>query len=181
MDMLVLTNSYYDSMKKWKRERKSIYEMPTPPTTEELRSNFSSLTKYKMMTDEIIFKSCSFKALFGQQAPIELRAKFKVIKVPNSLMTDNEIKTKVVELIDKYFDISEWDMGETFYFTELAAYIHKEMAGVIGTVILVPEHPESWFGSLFEVKVGQNELLMSTAQVSDILIVDSLTQNNMRA
>lgn len=180
MDMIILTKTYYDEVLKWKKEGKTLAEFPEAPTTEELRTTFSDFSKYKMMSDEIIYNSSSFKVIFGSQAPIELRAKFKVIKVPTSIMTDNEIKTKTVELINEFFDISNWDFGETFYFTELAAYIHKGLAGIVGTVILVPESGESQFGNLFEVRVGANEILLPTAKATDIIIVDTLTELNMR-
>lgn len=180
MDMIILTKTYYDEVTKWKKDNLGMDKFPAPPTTEELRANFSGLKKYKMMTDEIIFSSSSFKVIFGEQAPVELRAKFKIIKVPTTIMTDNEIKTKVVELIDEYFDINNWEFGETFYFTELAAYIHKGLVGIVASVILVPDSQESQFGNLFEVRVGSNELLIPTVKATDIIIVDTLTELNMR-
>lgn len=180
MDMILLTQTYYDEVIKWKVSNNALKQFPIAPTTEELRANFSDLDSYKMMSDEIIFGSSSFKVLFGQQAKPELRAKFKVVKVPSTTYTNNEIKSKVIELVDAYFNVSNWDFGETFYFTELAAYIHKNMAGTIGSVVLVPESLESQFGNLFQVKSTPNELFLSTAQVSDVTIVDTLTENNMR-
>ena len=180
MDMILLTQIYYDEVSKWKTDGGTLRQFPVAPTTEELRANFSDLDNYKMMSDEIVFGSSSFKVLFGQQAKPELRAKFNVVKVPSTTLTNNEIKSKVVELIDDYFDVDNWDFGETFYFTELAAYIHKNMAGIIGSIVLVPESLESQFGNLFQVKSAPNELFLSTAQVSDVAIVNTLTENNMR-
>jgi hypothetical protein len=180
MDMILLTQTYYDEVNKWKTDGDSLKKFPVAPTTEELRANFSDLDNYKMMSDEIIFGSSSFKVIFGQQAKPELRAKFKVVKVPSTTLTNNEIRSRVVELIDDFFNVENWDFGETFYFTELAAYIHKNMAGIIGSIVLVPESLESQFGNLFQVKSTPNELFLSKAQVSDIIIVDTLTENNMR-
>ncbi len=180
MDMIVLTQTYNDDVQQWKIDGKTLKEFPTPPTTEELRANFSDLDDFKMMSDEIVFGPSEFKVIFGQQAKPELRAKFKVVKVPSTALTNNEIKSRIVELVDEFFMITNWDFGETFYFTELAAYIHTNMAGIVGSVVLVPESKESQFGNLFQVKAESNELFISTAQVNDIIIVDTLTETNMR-
>ena len=32
--------------------------------------------------------------------------------------------TQVIEAVNEYFDVANWDFGETFYYTELSAYIH---------------------------------------------------------
>lgn len=180
MDMVLLTQNYNDEVLKWKVDGLPVKDFPVPPSTDELKANFNELDDFKMMSDEIIFGSSSFKIIFGQQAKPELRAKFKVIKVPSTTLTNNEVKSRVVELIDEYFSVDNWDFGETFYFTELAAFIHKNTAGIVGSVILVPESLESQFGNLFQVNTTPNELFISTAQVSDIIIVDTLTENNMR-
>jgi hypothetical protein len=113
IDIIALTEEYFTEVTIWKngtrRER-----FPVPPTTESLRTKFAGLNTFKSISDELIFNSCNFKILFGSGAIDELRAKFKVIKIPSSSISDNELKTRVVQAIDRYFDISNWDFGEKF-------------------------------------------------------------------
>ena len=79
-----------------------------------------------------------------------------------------------------YFDVSNWDFGESFYYTELAAYIHQQLSSIIASVIVVPIKSESQFGDLFQIKTEPNELFLSTARVQNVEIVESLTDINMR-
>ena len=180
MDMIILTNTYYSDVLLWRDQGLSISEFPVEPTTESLRVSFSDFDDFKMMSDEIIYNPASFKVIFGQQADAELQATFNVVKVPTTLFTDSEIKTRVVQAIYTFFDIQNWDFGETFYFTELAAYIHQELSGIIGSVIIVPSYSESQFGDLFELKIQPNQLFMPTTTAADIEIVNNLTETNMR-
>jgi hypothetical protein len=101
--------------------------------------------------------------------------------VPGVNFTDNDIKAKVIVAINNFFDISLWDFGETFYFTELAAYVHNELIGVISSFVIVPESSTSVFGSLFQITPLTDELFIPDATVIDIDIVTSITQANIKA
>ncbi len=90
------------------------------------------------------------------------------------------MKTQVVAAIDTYFDIRNWDFGETFFYTELAAFIHQQLSTIISTVVIVPNNANSQFGNLFEIVAGPTELFMSTATVNNIQIVANLTDQNLR-
>jgi hypothetical protein len=180
VDMIVITDSYYTSMTDWKNTNGSIANIPTPPTTEELRIQFQDLDQYKMVSDSMIWNSGTFKILFGPQAPTELQATFKVVKSSSTNISDNEIKTKVISAIDAYFDIRNWDFGERFFYTELAAFIHQQLSTIIGTVVIVPNNAESQFGNLFEIVAGPTQVFMSTANVNNVAIVSNLTNQNLR-
>lgn len=180
IDTIIMTSAYYDEIKVWKNENKSKDLIPLPPTTEELRVQFSDLTKYKSISDEMIFNSGKFKVLFGEQADPELRATFKAIKIPSSSMSDSELKTLIIQSVDTYFDISNWDFGERFYYTELAAFVHTQLSKYLSSVVIVPNQDESQFGNLFEIAANPNELFLSTASVSDVDIVTNLTETNLR-
>lgn len=180
IDMYILTSAYYSSVQLWKAEDGDLEEFPEAPTTEDLRVQFGDLSEFKMLSDQIIFNSAQFRILFGRQAASELRAKFKVVKLPSTFVSDSEIKSKVIEAIDQFFDIANWDFGESFFYTELAAYIHQQLATIISSVVIVPDDQESQFGDLFQIRAEPTELFLSTASVSDIEIVDSLTDANMR-
>jgi hypothetical protein len=180
IDMIVITNNYYRDMLIWKNSNGSIISVPTPPTTEELRVQFQDLNQYKMLSDSMIWNSGRFKLLFGPQAENELQATFKVVKAPTTNISDNEVKTRVIQAIDTYFDIRNWDFGEKFFYTELAAFIHQQLARIISSVVIVPNSANSQFGNLFEIVATPNELFMSTATVNNVQIVANYTNQNLR-
>jgi len=179
IDMVVLVDSYYQQMLIWKSQNGSLATMPVPPTTEELRTNFSNLDNYKMVSDAMIWNSGTFKILFGSQAAPELQASFLVVKAPGTNVSDNVVKTQVIQAIDAYFAIQNWDFGETFYYTELAAYIHQQLSTIIGSVVITPTNASSTFGNLFEIVAGPTELFLSTASVANVQIVNNLTMSNL--
>lgn len=180
IDMVVITNSYYNDMIIWKNNNGTLLSLPTPPTTEELRVQFQNLDQYKMISDSMVWNSGEFKLLFGPQAANELQATFKVVKAPSTNISDNEVKTKVVQAIDIYFDIRNWDFGEKFFYTELAAFIHQQLSKIISSVVIVPDNANSQFGNLFEIVAGPTQLFMSTATVNNVAIVANLTDQNLR-
>jgi len=180
IDMIVITDSFYRDMTIWKNNNGSTITIPAAPTTEELRIQFQDLNQYKMISDSMVWNSGSFKILFGTQAAAELQATFKVVKAPSTNISDNEIKTKVISAIDTYFDIRNWDFGEKFFYTELAAFIHQQLTATISTVVIVPNNSSSQFGNLFEIVASPTELFMSTATVNNVQIVANLTDQNMR-
>jgi hypothetical protein len=180
IDMIVITNTYNTDMTNWKNSNGSISTIPVKPTTEELRIQFQNLDQYKMVSDSMIWNSGEFKLLFGTQAAPELQAMFKVVKAPSTSISDNEIKTQVIQAIDIYFDIRNWDFGEKFFYTELAAFIHQQLSRTISSVVIVPTNASSQFGNLFEIVASPNQLFMSTATVNNVSIVSNLTDQNMR-
>ena len=98
--------------------------------------------------------------MFGTNAQPQLKARFRVIKLKNTNITDNDIKSKVIDTINEYFEVSNWDFGETFYFTELAAYVHQQLSGVISSFVIVPQGADSVFGDLFEIKPSSSEMFI---------------------
>ncbi len=180
IDMIVITNSYYADVTNWKNNNGSNATLPVKPTTEELRIQFQNLDQYKMVSDSMIWNSGEFKVLFGPQAEPELQAIFKVVKAPSTSVSDNEIKTRVVQAVDIYFDIRNWDFGEKFFYTELAAFIHQQLSMLISSVVIVPSNATSQFGNLFEIVASPTQLFMSTATVNNVQIVSNLTDQNLR-
>lgn len=180
IDMIVITDSYYRDAIIWKNSAGSAATFPSAPTTEELRIQFQDLNQYKMISDSIIWNSGTFKLLFGSQAESELQATFKVVKSPTTSVSDNEVKTKVIQAIDTYFDIRNWDFGEKFFYTELAAFIHQQLSKVISSVVIVPTNADSQFGNLFEIISNPTQLFISTATVNNVQIIANLTDQNLR-
>ena len=179
IDMLVITNTYYTDMINWASGNGTLATMPEPPTTEDLRNLFQNLNQYKMISDSMIWNSGTFKILFGPQADTSLQATFKVVKSPTTKLSDNEVKVQVVTAINQYFDIRNWDFGENFFYTELAAFIHQQLAGMISSVVIVPANSNSVFGNLFEIVANPNELFFSTATVNNVQLITSLSTQNL--
>jgi hypothetical protein len=180
IDMVVITNSYYTDVVNWKNGNGSLIEFPVAPTTEDLRVQFQNLDQYKMVSDAMVWNSGTFKILFGNQSAPELQATFKVVKSASTNISDNEVKTMVITAIDQFFDIRNWDFGEKFFYTELAAFVHQQLSKIISSIVIVPNNANSLFGNLFEIVAGPTELFVSTAKVTDVQIVANLTDANLR-
>jgi hypothetical protein len=180
IDIFVLTTEYDFLTRQWIASGAILADLPLPPTELDLRIAFSEFNNYKMFSDEIVWRPAQYKFLFGEGSEPALRAQFKVVALPNSPYSDGEIKSRVIRAINDYFDVSRWNFGETFYYTALAAYIHIQLAAVIGSVVLVPLDESSSFGDGFEVSSLSDEIFISTAQVSDIIIIGSNTPSNLR-
>ena len=181
IDVFVLTRNYDTEYRSWLGDQRGALSQPYPPTISELNQSFNQNITKKAMSDTIIYRPVAYKVLFGSKAQSEFQAKFRIIKIPGVTLTDNEIKNRVVDAITDFFDIANWDFGETFYFTELAAYVHKETSGVLSSFVIVPEGASSVFGDLFEVTPMSNELFIPDVNVNDIDIIENITNTNIRA
>ena len=140
----------------------------------------SNLNSYKAIGDQLIYTPAKFKLLFGTSANETLQSKFKVVKAVGATMTDNEIKARILASINTFFDITNWNFGESFYYTELSAYIHNQLSTQISSVVIVGSDAESKFGDLFEIVSASNELFYSTATVENIEIVNAYTDQNLK-
>jgi hypothetical protein len=181
IDMYVLTKAYSNAYTKYIQDNTGTVVTPVTSTTSELNTQFSNLLDYKMLSDEIIFHPVKYKPLFGTRALTSLQSSFKIVKNVNSTITDTEIKTRTIQAINDYFDQNNWDFGETFYFTELAAYIHNQLTPYIATVLIVPKGTNQNFGSLFEIQSNSDEIFISDAKVEDVEIIDAVTASKIRA
>lgn len=181
MDMYILTSDYYNQVLEWNNSQPQQL-FPVPPTSFDLEQQFSKLQNYKMISDELIFKPAKFKLLFGTGSIAQLQASFKVVRAAQTNVTDNEIKQNVIAAINNFFDVTKnrFDFGETFYFTELSAYIHQQLATMISSVVIVPTYGPSSFGDLFQVRCDVDELFFSTATVANVQIINAITNTSIR-
>ena len=179
IDVFALTTAYDTEYKNWLLG--TVPSMPLPPTSYELGQLFSSIGEKKAMSDTVVYKPVRYKCLFGTNAENALKARFRVIKLVGSNITDTDLKNKTVEAIKEFFDSSNWDFGETFYFTELAAYVHKKLAGVLSSFVIVPQGSGSVFGDMFEFTPNSDELIIPDVSVNDIDIIQNITDENIRA
>ena len=160
----------------------TVTNKPRPPSNDELfRSYSSEINKIKSISDEIIYHPAKYKILFGDKAAPDLQVKFKIVKNSSMVINDNELKSDIIESINKFFDIENWDFGETFYFQELSAYIMNQLSPKLVTILIVPRQTTQSFGSLFEIKSEPDEIFASAAKVSDIETIDQLTATNLQA
>lgn len=178
IDMYILTKNYEENYKSWLLND-SVFEEPTAPSSEELRLEYQDLNNYKSISDTIIFNSAKFKPLFGEKAEPNLRASFKVIKNPSINLSDNEIKSQVLRLLNIFFDTANWNFGDTFYFTELATYIQQNMAPNITSILIVPKSKNQIYGSLQQISSNSDEILISAATIDNIEIISSITASQI--
>lgn len=176
IDMYILTNTYYNSVITWVNAG-AIGQFPPPPSSFELGQQFAQLQNYKMLSDELIFQPAKFKVLFGNGADPELQSTFLVVQTVGSTITPNEIAQQVISTINNFFDITKnrFDFGEDFYFTELSAYVHQQLATMISTFVILPTYGASQFGDLFYVRCAADELFLSTATVQNVQVIPYLT------
>ena len=110
-----------------------------------------------------------------------MQATFKVVKNQSTLVSDSEIKERVVAAINAYFAIENWDFGDSFFFSELAAYLYSTLSPDVLSVVIVPKLKTSNFGSLFQIQSQRDEILISAATVNDIEVIDVITANSLQA
>lgn len=177
-DSFILTRGYYTSVMDFIRGVTDI--MPNEPTPFELRTSYGYLLKNKMLSDTVVLHSGKIKLLFGQRADQRLRAKFRVIKSTGATFSDERIKQEIINVIDVFFDVQNWDFGDKFYATELISLIHQRLANQISSVVIVPMYSVNSFGALFTIDSGFDEILQSSATVDDVEIVDALTPATLR-
>ena len=181
IELVILDKTFYTNVQNWFSSGKARSLFPAEPTSQEIKTSVGELEKYKSISDQLIYTSAKFKLLFGPTADEQNQAIFRVIKIPGTSYTDNEIKTEIINAVNDYFAISNWDFGDTFYYSELAAYIHTRLSSKISSVVIVPKDAEAKFGDLFQIKAASNELFFNTATVNQVEIVSGLTGVNLRS
>ena len=95
------------------------------------------------------------------------------------MMSDNDVKSSVVNAINTYFDINNWDFGETFYFSELSAYLHQALTPTISSIVVVPSNPNVGFGNLYQINAEPYEIIISAATVENVEIITSITASQL--
>lgn len=152
---------------------------PLAPTSQSLEQSFGgSLENLKTISDEIIFQPVKYKVLFGAKADINLQAVFKAVRNPAIPISDNEIKANILDAINQFFALENWDFGQTFNFSELSTYVMNLLTPNIVNFVIVPRANN--FGSLYEVSCLSNEIFISGATTDDIQIIDAITASQLR-
>lgn len=178
VDMFVVTSGYYTELRGWLRG--DTTDRPVPPTSLELRTSFAQLLEARMMSDAVVVHPGSFKILFGKNADSILKGSFKIIPSVNGRLTSNELKVQIVDVVRNFFDVDNWEFGETFYFSELSAAIHSSLPGELDSVVLVPESDSSVFGDMFELVPQEDELFIPDITVDNIEIIEHLSAKTLK-
>ena len=179
IDLFVLTSDYDTAYRQWIQDVTGRLTEPRAPTSTELANEYGSLNDSKVVTDTLIFNTAKFKPLFGAKADLNLQATFKVVKNANLNISDSDIKSSVIAAINEYFSSENWDFGETFYFSELSAYLHRVLSPNVASIVLVPKNNNISFGALYQVNADASELIISAATVEDVEIINSITATQL--
>jgi len=180
IDLYVVTQAYYTAYQNWIKDTTGTVSEPDVPTIDALSTEYQNLNEYKMLSDNIILNSVVFKPLFGPKAAKTLQATIKVIRAQNSTASNSEIQSSVLAAMNEYFSIDKWSFGDTFYFSELAAYLHRYLGTIISSVVLVPLDTQKYFGDMYEVRAEPSEIFVNGATIDNIIVIDALTSTNLR-
>ena len=180
IDIYLLTKNYDTKFRQWLSG--ASIARPLPPSSSEIYDLVSpSLNLIKTISDEIIYHPASYKILFGASASPDLQASFKVIKNLSQVVSDNDIKTRIVAALEEFFALENWDFGDTFYFSELSTYVMSQLSPDISSFVIVPRLNGLGFGSLFEIKSASDELFVNGASVDDIEITTGITSSSIKS
>jgi hypothetical protein len=175
IDLYLVTQAYYTEYTNWIQDSTGTIVKPNVPTINELQQAYGNLDEYKMLTDSVIPNSVRFVPLFGTKAPTQLQGTVKVIKSQSTNASDSEIRSAVLSAMNSYFNINNWGFGDTFYFSELSAYLHAQLGDLVSSVVLVPNDPTMSFGDLYEIKSAPFEIFVNGATANDVLVIAALT------
>jgi hypothetical protein len=180
IDVFLLTRSYDEAFRIYLSG--GTTSEPEAPTSDSLRVTFGTkLNAIKSISDEIIYHPVKYKILFGSEAEAKLQAQFKIVKNPTQTINDNNLKVRIVNAINDFFDINNWDFGDRFYLSELTTYILNSVAPDVSNLVIIPRQTGQSFGSLFEIQSAPDEILVSGASVDDIEIVSAITASEVNA
>jgi hypothetical protein len=180
IDLYLVTQAYYTEYTNWIVDTTNTIPEPVRPSITELSTEYSGVNNYKMMSDAVIMNSVVFKPLFGPKAVPALRATIKVIKSSSTNASDSEIRSTVLAAMNNYFSINNWNFGDTFYFSELSAFLHTTCGELISSAVLVPNDPTMNFGDLYEIKCMPYEIFVNAATANDVLVIPALTSAELQ-
>ena len=180
IDTYLLTRSYDTFYRQWLAG--DIAQKPIPASADQLFQSYGTeLDKIKSISDEVIYHPVKYKPLFGSKAETSLQATFKIVKNSDTVVNDNEIKSRVISAINTFFNLDNWEFGESFYFTELSTFIMNELTPDVVSIVIVPNASDQSFGSLFEIKSEADEIFVNSATVNNVEIIDAVTAGRLKA
>ena len=180
IDVYVLTKQYDQTFRQWILG--AIDSEPLPPSQDSLYNLMSpELNKIKSISDEIVYHPVKYKILFGEKATQDVQATFKIVKNSELVISDNDVKSSALSAINEFFSLENWEFGESFYFTELAAYVMNRLSPYIVNFVLVPKKSDLSFGSLYEIRSEKDQIFVNGATVNDMEIITTVTASKLKA
>jgi hypothetical protein len=178
MDIYLLTRQYDTNYRNWISSGTTAE--PVAPNSEQLRTQFSgNLESIKSISDEIIFHPVRYFPLFGKTAAPEFQATIKIVKNPNKIINNNDLKVRIINSISEFFSIENWDFGDKFFASELVTYVVTQNAPDISNMVIVPNQSNQAFGSLLEIQSRSDEIFISSATVDNIEIINNITATEL--
>ena len=96
------------------------------------------------------------------------------------MVSSADVQARILAAINTFFALENWNFGDTFYFTELSTYVMNQLSPDLIAFVIVPKQPGQHFGSLFEIQCSTNNIFLSCATTSNIVIVTGLTATNLK-
>ena len=171
IDMFVLTTVYNTAFRNWISSGAKEDSRPIPLTSYSLTKLMEPIAPYKSVSDSIIYHPVTYKVVFGIGADNRNKVKIRITKSDGTRISDAEIKSRVISAINDYFDVGQWDFGETFYFTDMASWVHQTVGGIISSIALIPSQSNLTSTDLFQIKCDEDEIFISSATVADVEII----------
>jgi hypothetical protein len=180
IDTYILTRQYDTIFRQYLNN--IVTTRPLPLSSDQLfRSYGAEINKIKSISDEVIYQPVKYRVLFGSKSESKMQAVFKIVKNSTRVVNDNDLKSRVISAINNFFALDNWDFGETFYWSELSAYIIKDLSPDLSSIVIVPRDASSTFGSLFEIKSEADEIFISSAIVDDVEVITSITSDRLKS
>jgi hypothetical protein len=173
VDMFVLTSNYNTAYRAWVNSGANESSKPLTLTSYGLEKLMSPIVPYKSISDSIIFHPVKYKVIFGKNADIRNQTTIRITKSDTTRVSNAEIRSRVIDAINLYFAVDNWDFGETFYFTDMAAWIHKSLGGIISSIVLIPKQKRLTSNDLFQIPCEDDEIFISSATVNDVEVVSN--------
>jgi hypothetical protein len=180
IDTYILTRQYDTIFRQYLNN--IVTDRPLPPSSDQLfRSYGAEINKIKSISDEVIYQPVKYRVLFGNKSEPAMQAVFKIVKNSTRVVNDNDLKSRVISAVNNFFALDNWDFGETFYWSELSAYVMKDLSPDLSSIIIVPRDASSSFGSLFEIKLESDEIFISSAVVDDVEVITAITADRLKS
>jgi hypothetical protein len=180
IDLFLVTQGYYNNYQNWIQDTTGTIAKPARPTIEQLQQAYGNLDSYKMISDSLVLNSVTFVPLFGTKASPALQGTIKIVSNPSTVASSSQIVSSCLSAMNQYFSITVWNFGDTFYMSELTAYLHVQLGSLISSVVLVPNNPNQTFGDLYEVQCQPNQIFVNGATANDIVVISGLTPYNLQ-
>jgi len=137
IELYILTQNYDTSFRAW-LSNGQIGSMPQPPSSDELSISYGSLYNYKSISDEIVFSPVKYRTLFGTTSDTKFQATFKVIKNSSTVISDNEVKTKIISFINEYFTLGNFDFGDSFLLVSVLKIFGRREEFGLEILVIIP-------------------------------------------